>query len=68
MGLGQDIIQLKPGNAFAQAVKDGYDKWAEESMWAESAFHCSQKKWNPCCLYARRRQSTSACADECIKE
>lgn len=33
----QEIIQLKPGKAFAEAVKDGYDKWAEESMWAEYA-------------------------------
>ena len=30
----QDIITLKPGDAFAKAVKDGFNKSVGESMWA----------------------------------
>ncbi len=33
----QDIINLKPGDEFARAVKEGFDKNAEESLWAEYA-------------------------------
>ncbi len=33
----QDIITLKPGQVFAEDVKDGFDKWAEETAWAEYA-------------------------------
>jgi len=33
----QDIIQLKPGEEFAKAVNEGFDKWAGEAMWAEYA-------------------------------
>jgi predicted neuraminidase len=33
----QDIINLKPGEAFAKAVEEGFKKNAEEALWAEYA-------------------------------
>ncbi len=33
----QDVINLKPGEEFAKAIKEGFEKNAEEALWAEYA-------------------------------